>query len=265
MPRIKTYFQVFWQFRKLYLMRMMEYRQDFFFWSFVSLMWTAFNFFFFTIIVRLSGNIGGWNEGEMYLLMSTFTILDAFTWSFFYHTMMSYTNAVYSGSFDIFLVRPINTQFLIAVHSNSYNNIFRLLVGAGALIWSLKLLHLTPSFWQILAYLLLLATALFFIYNIWFIIATLAFWIEKLNNINDIIPALRRTFQVPRSVYTGVASLIFTVFLPFGLISSLPSEVLLGKASLSWILYFAFATLISFVISRLFFKFSVKKYSGVGS
>jgi ABC-2 type transport system permease protein len=110
-----------------------------------------------------------------------------------------------------------------------------------------------------------MALAVFFLYNLWFILSTLAFYVEKLDNINDIVPSLRRAFQVPRSVYTGLASLIFTVILPIGLISSLPSEVLLGKSNSWWLIYFIGVALFTFGFARIFFKFAIKKYSGVAN
>ena len=149
------YWHLFWYFRKLHLMRQLEYRTDFFFWGMVSLMWSAFTFFFFSLIIRVSGSIAGWTEYQIYLLVSVFTILVAFTWSFFYHNMRYYTNYVFSGELSQFLVKPVDTQFLMMTQNNTYNNVFRLIMGMVMLFWSGAKLHLQLNFitiiWFILA------------------------------------------------------------------------------------------------------------------
>ncbi|MBU0576129.1 ABC-2 family transporter protein, partial [Patescibacteria group bacterium] len=219
---------------------------------------------FFDLLTQ-TGSIGGWERHEVLLLIGVFSILDAFTWSVFYHNMREYTRAVFSGEFNQYLTKPINTQFLIMTQSNSFNNFPRLIIGGVIMHRSLVALNYQPSFWQVISFLGLLSLAGLFIYLVWFIFATLAFWFEKLDNINDIIPSLRQIWQVPRSVYTGVTSLILTIILPLGLMTSIPTEVLLGKASVNWIIYFVVITFICFIFSQIFFKISIKKYSGAGN
>lgn len=260
----QSYWRVFWQFRKIQLMRLFEYRGNFFFWTLISIVWTLFNLFFFSLIIRAGGGIGGWNPQEIYLLLGIFTIIDSFTWSFFYHNMVLYTQAIYQGKLSQLLTKPIDTQFLLMVQSNSYTNAFRLFIGIAIFLFSYRQLGLTHNWWQWLIFVLLLVNSLMLLYALWFIISTLAFWVEKLDNINEIIPMLRRVFQVPRSIYTGVASFIFTVLFPLALISSIPSEFLLSKLSPQWFAISFILTAVAVLISRQFFHFSLKKYSGVG-
>lgn len=262
--KLRIYWFIFWKFRQLQLMRALELRGDFYFWAIVQAIWTVFNFFFFSLITQVSGHIGSWTLPEMYVLISIFTILDAFTWSFFYHNMWQYTQSVFSGQLALHLLRPIDTQFIVMVQNNSYSNILRFILGIAMLVWSVQAVGRPVSLPQVVGFTLIFACSLLLIYCIWFGFATLSFWVEKLNNINDIIPALRRFWQVPREVYTGVASFLFTVCLPIGLISSLPAEVILGKASWGWIGYFVALTIFFFVATRWFFHLSLRKFVGVG-
>ena len=265
LPRIKSYWRVFVQYRKMWMMHLLTYRIDFFFWGFVSLMWTIFNLLFMEVLVGISGNVGGWNRGQLYILLGTFSILDAFTWSFLYNLFRQYTWQIFSGEFDFVLLKPISTQFLVSVQRNSYNNIFRLFLGVGILISGLSQLGYHPNLIQIISYIFLLVVGLIMIYSIWFMISTLAFYTDRLDNINEIFPAIRQVFQVPRTVYTGIFSTVFTVLLPVGLISSLPSEVLMGNFAFKWIAYFTLSAIFFFYVSRKFFLRSVKKYAGAGS
>jgi len=263
--KIKKYWQLFWYFRKLQLMRQLEYRTDFIFWGFVSLMWSGFTFFFFSLIVRVSGNIGGWNEYQIYLLISVFTILDAFTWSFFYHNMRYYTNYVFSGDLSQFLTKPIDTQFLMMTQNNTYNNIFRLIMGIVMLLWSINKLQLEISLLSFVWFFYTFIVAMLFVYFLWFCISTLSFYVEKLDNINDIIPSLRQMWQVPEEVYTGFFSVLFRFIIPLGLITSIPTKILLGQQPWVSTIYLSVFTVLMMIISRIFFKFSLRKYGSVGN
>ncbi len=265
MNQLQRYLRVFFHIRKVELMQLLEYRGNFFFWAFVSMMWTLFHIFFFALIVNVSQTIAGWSPNEMFILLAVFTIIDAFIWSFFYHTMTDYTASVFSGSLNQVLVRPIDPQFLIMIKKSSYTSIFRLMIGIGLLIWSVGKLHPQPSLGQILLFLLFLGLSLTFMYALWFVLSTLSFWVEKLDNINEIVPFLRRVYEVPAEVYTGVFSFILTVMVPLGLVSSLPSQILLNKASPITAVYFLIVTICLTLFSRWFFFLSLKKFSGVAN
>jgi len=246
-------------------MRILEQRADFFFWGAVSIMWSAFNFFFAYLLVNNAGSIAGWDQTEMFVLLSVFTMYDAFIWSWFYFNMRRYTENVFNGELDGFLVKPIDLQFFVSVQHNSYNNVFRLAFGVGMLITSVSKLPYSISILEWLLFVCLFILGFILIYSLWFILATCSFWIDRLNNIGDIIPSLRRLNQFPREVYSGIASFLFTGLFPIVLVTSLPAEVLTHRVSLQWVLYFTFLTFFFLFLSRIFFHFSLKRYSGAGS
>jgi ABC-2 type transport system permease protein len=262
---MKRYWIIFWKFRHIQLMKVLEYRGDFIFWSIVSLMWTAFNFFFFYVLADVNNGIGGWNVHQMNTLMAVFTILDAFTWSIFYHNMQMYTRMVFSGDLNQLLVKPVDTQFLLMTQTNSYNNFLRLFAGVGMLFWSVPQLGITLTVGTLIGFIVVLLISLIFIYTFWFMLSTLSFWVEKLDNINDVIPSLRRVWQVPREVYRGVIGVLLTLVVPLGLVVSLPAEIIIGNAAWEWIAYFGVFTLLLTFFSRWFFNFSIRRYSGIAN
>lgn len=262
--KLRKYWQLFWLFRYVRLMVMMEYRSNFYLWSTISLMWTLFNFFFFTILVDVSGQIGGWNKNELYVLLGYFTIMDAIIWSFIARNMHTYTESVTYGSLSLLLTKPIDTQYILMTQDNGYSNLPRLVIGIYVLITAIGNLTIAPNFTQILFSVAACLFGLLLIYAIWFILATLSLYVEKLNNIHEVVPALRRTMQVPRTVYTGLSSTLLTVILPLALATSIPSEILLGKNSWVWLVYLMLFSSIALFMSRLFLHSALKKYQAIG-
>lgn len=263
---VKKYWRLFWQFRKLQLMRMTEYRGDFFFWTFVSLMWTAFNIFFFKLLISVSSNIAGWSEYDLYAFMGIYTMFDSLFWGFFYHNMAEYRTTIYDGKLSTLLLKPINPIYMILVQRNSYNNVPRFFVGIFLLIWSLAKLGINPSLEQIVAFALLFITGSVFVYFAWFLTTTAAFWFDRLDNIIEIMHGLKNIAQYPASVYTGILSFLLTLIFPMLLVTTLPAETLI-REDINWLNagYFALYTAALVAASLWFFNFSIKKYSSVGN
>jgi ABC-2 type transport system permease protein len=199
------------------------------------------------------------------VLLAVFTLFDAILWSFFNENMRMYTKQIFSGEFSGLLLKPIDTQFLIMTQNNDFDGVFRLTFGFIVLITNLLALGQPTSIFYLLPFTLLFIAGLVFVYCIWFMISTLAFWVDKLDNINEVVPSFRRVWQLPRELYTGVLSTVLTVIFPIGLVTTLPTEWLIGKGSWLISFYFIVAASVMFYASRRFFTYSIKRYSGVAN
>ena len=245
-------------------MKMVEYRGDFFFWTIVSLLWTAFKYFYFGLIFSQGNGVAGWNYDQIMLLISFFTMIDALTWSVFYPNMSEYTKQIFNGELSKYLLIPVNPMYLIMTQKATYHNIPRFLVGLFVLIHTVQKLQLSISLGQVLAVSLIFISGCILIYSCWFILATCSFWVEKLENINEIMPQLRSVYQVPSQVFTGITGFVFTFLLPLGLVTTLPSQVILGTANPHAIIYLFLSSAFFFTVATQFFKLSIKKYTSVG-
>ncbi len=262
---IQRHLQLFIRFRYIDIMKMLEYRSSFIFWVLINILWSLFNILFFSILVGVSGSIGGWNRQEVFVLLGIFTIIDAFTWSLFYANMTEYAEDIFNGRLSLLLCRPVNTQFYILTKKLNPQIIFRLMIGAVITLHSLSELDVSLSPLQILLFVFFLMVSLLFLYSFWFMLTTCAFFFERLENLNEIIPSIRRLWQVPRSVYQGAISVSLTGVIPFLLIASLPSEILLNRFSYPVLVYYLGITLIIFFLSKVFFNFAVRHYSGMAN
>lgn len=261
---MKKYWSIFFALRKIQLLRMLEYRADFFFWAFISLMWTGFNYFYFGLIFSKGNGIEGWNYDQIMLLVSFYTMIDAFTWSIFYPNMQAYTKEIFNGELSRYLLLPVNSVYLILSRHATYDNLPRFFVGLFVLIHTINKLNLALSIWQILLSIIVFCFGILLVYSCWFILATIAFWVERLENINEIMPQLRTLYQVPASVFTGIPGFVISFIVPLGLITTLPSEIILGSQNNFFIIFLILSSLAFFAIAVIFFKFSIKKYSSVG-
>lgn len=246
------------------VMKLVEYRSDFMLWSFVSLMWTVFNFFFLSLLFQINDTVAGWTKHELYVLLSVYTMLDAFTWSVFYPNMTAYTDKVFSGELAQFLVKPVNTIFLLLSSNSNLHNLPRFVIGSAMLWYSLRQLGSRITIPSFIHFIIFFSTSLIFMYALWFIFATGAFWVERLSNINEIVPGFRRLYQFPRTIYTGIFGAIVSFVIPVALVTTIPTEQLLSRDSGIIMVYFAFYTLLLCMFAIKFFSISVRRFASTG-
>lgn len=242
--------------------RFLEYRSDFLMWSSVSIAWTLFMLLFYEILFLQSPTIAGWTRQQMYLFIGTYMIVDSTIWGLFWRNIQSYVEAIFQGTLDFLLVQPLDPQFRLSTRHISFTNIPRLLIGVGIIVIYLPT-QITMT--QIVVYTGLVMLGALLIYLLWFLVATFTFWVDKLDNIVEIVPTLRRIWSVPADVYSGPLSMIFTLVVPLALITTTPARVLFQVFRLDEIAILGVFTLGVFALTRWFFWISLKRYSSVGS
>ncbi len=261
---MNKYTTLFWKFRSLSLQRMTAYRQDFFFWVVVNSLWTIFNFFFFSLIINLNAPLAGWERWELYLLLGVFTMLDAFTWGLMNVNLSHFTRLVFDGELSAWLTKPIDVQFLAMLSRNTWSSLPRFFLGLTAVVVAVQRLQITPSPLELIGASIAFLAAVTLLYSLWFMLACLSFHVEKLDNINEILPAFRRIWQLPVDVFSGPLSTLLTVILPLGLITTVPSELLLDRAP-SWQLWWlCCSAVLALGCSRLVLRYSIRRYTSVG-
>ncbi len=263
-PSLRKYWSIFKTFRSLSLQKMTAYRQDFFFWVFVNTLWTAFNFFFFSLIINLNAPLAGWARWELYLLLGFFTMLDSAMWGIMNVNLSHFTQLVFNGELSGWMTKPIDLQFFAMTSKNTWSSLPRFFIGLAAVIVALQQLEIVPSLLQIFLTTVALLAGFVFLYSLWMILACLSFFVEKLDNINEIIPSFRRIWQLPSDVYSGFFSTFFTVLVPLALLTTVPTELILGTA-LGWqLIWLCTIALIALILSRFVLQYSIRHYTSVG-
>lgn len=264
MKKLKYYWNIFWLFRSMRLMLLADNRANFFFWSFISLAWSMVNLIFFSLLVGVNGELGGWNEAEVYVMVGVFTMIDGFFWMFMFGSMQEYTKSVFEGTLSRFLLKPADPQFILMSQYNTYNNLPRFALGVGLVVYYLSKLGVPFSPISVIGFIVAFISSILFLYFIWFTLATFSFWIDRLENINQILPSLQSLWRFPRNIYDGLPSLLIGTILPLTLIASVPAEIILGRSPWWWSLIMAALAVCAFAVSRAFLYASMKRFTSTG-
>ncbi len=263
---IKRFFRLFWHYFKINVAREMEYRANLFIRIIVGLGWVLISLAFFDILYSHTDLVGGWNQNQVLILLGTYGLIESCLYSAFYYSFGDALKRINNGQLDLILLKPVDSQFLLSIARFSLNNSFSGLVLAPLLIIiGFTRLGLSISLVQIVIFVLLVILGVLICYSLWLMIITLAFYSNRLSNINHLFMNLFDFAERPGSIYQGVAGFVFWVFLPVATVVTIPAQVLLGVISWSWIVYLFFFAIFSLWLSHKFWNFSLKRYSGASA
>jgi ABC-2 type transport system permease protein len=111
----------------------------------------------------------------------------------------------------------------------------------------------------------LLINALFFIFAIVLLIATVSFWTTQSYGMARIFDNLLKIGRYPMDIFRGFWKVIFVYFLPLILIAQIPTQALLQTLSWDFVL-FAFSATGGFLILALnFWRVGVRSYLSASS
>jgi ABC-2 type transport system permease protein len=119
--------------------------------------------------------------------------------------------------------------------------------------------------WQAANFGLMLLTGGLIIYSFWMILATLAFWFVRVENILVIFQSMYEAGRWPISLYPGWLRFALTFIVPVAFATTVPAEALTGRLTGNTLAGAAVVACVLLVVSRLFWRMGLKRYSGASA
>lgn len=167
-----------------------------------------------------------------------------------------------TGKLDLMLLKPIDSQFGIAIAQIFPNSVFRVGIGAIFLGYLIHIKMIEPLLiGNVLAFCLLLTLSLVLMYSVWFITATFLVWLPHMDNIVDFLYNLNVISRYPHEMFRelGIVAVLFAY--PFSIALAVPMRTLIGKADGGQIVSLIVVTVGLFLASRIFWLFALRHYT----
>jgi len=246
-------------------MRLVEFRLEVVAWSIHSIFWIALTFLFIWLIFGQVQSVAGWTESQVVVLTITFGLFESFLWFFVYPSVLNFSKMIRRGDLDTLLVKPVNTRFAVSFSIFEFDNYGRFLVMMALLFLSFSRLEATLTLANMISFVLLFFIGVFIFYCLFFIMATMSFWFTDLWNLEDFLESIVDVGRFPTYIFEQGFRLIFFYVLPVAYVATFPTEALMGRPSDLRIIAGLMLGIILFIISQLFWKFSLKNYTSASS
>ena len=221
------------------------------------------NLLMLLFIFEIVDDINGWSKYEILFLYS-FNLIGYSLWSCFFIHTISLPYYIRNGSFDRFLIRPVDPLFQIAASGFDEDSWGEIIFGIILLIFSSYHLKIRPIMYLLMP--IFFASGCLIYASMSILFSTISFYSLNKGNFANLVMELKDFAQYPLTIYNSKLRVLFSTILPIGFVAFYPSSLFLNNSRNYWLI------LLIPLFSYLYFKFckfiwniGLKKYSSSGS
>ena len=265
MRKFTRYFKLVGVLAKYSLMSALEYRINFITGMTVEMGWMIIKLLYVAIIYKAGTSIGILTPDHILLFVGTYVLMTGI-YMLYFGNFCSIPGMVQQGELDLYLVKPVSLQFLVTMRRIEFAFLLpNLVAGVSMIVPGWRLAGLPVGLVPIAGFLFYLACGCLLTYSLFLLPYILGFWIISVGGISDISAALWDFNNMPSMIYGKRFRQIGTYILPVFVITNFPGLFLMGELSPFACIWGAGAPVLFFVLSRAFWKVSMKRYSSASS
>jgi len=264
---MRRYFEIYGIMLRNSLIREMSFKANFVLWLIVEILWFVGQIFFFGIIFGQVDRIGDWSKWEVVLLVGTHQIIAQLFQAFFFMNISNIPELVRTGKLDSLLVLPMDSQFAVSTKQFGLDSILNALLGGAVVIVSLVQLQIVPGIGFVLLYLVALAFGVAIHYSIMLTLAAISFWIIRAQGLVYGYFNFLHIARYPDVIFPQIFRFVFGWIIPVIIVANIPARLLikpLGQPA-ALMLHLTIAGLGALCISRVFWRFALRRYSSASS
>ena len=225
----RRYLRLFGHFVAFSFSRSFEFRFDFYIRIVMDIVYYAVAIAFFKIILLHTPELGGWNEPQMMIFVAAYCMVDALNMTLFSNNMWQFPLLVNRGDLDYYLIRPVSSLFFISLRDFAANSFVNLLITGGLFIWAVGRYPEPISAWKIGLFLLLMLNGTLIFYCLNAMANMMVFFTQSSEGFGHMVWTMMKFGERPDRIYTGLLRRFVTFVLPFALIASFPTRLLIEE------------------------------------
>ena len=260
-----SYFRLVRVFFRVNIVGEVAYRINFFINIFQSLLALGTALLGMAIIFSFTDSLGGWRPAEILALVAVYVLIGGVIRFVIQPGMEQLIESVRDGTFDFTLTKPEDAQLITSISRFGIWEIINILLGFALLIIALVRLGASIGGLQAVEFLAMLLTGAVIIYSFFLILATLAFWLVRVENILTVFQSMYEAGRWPVTLYPAWLRYGLTFVIPVAFATTVPVEALTNRLNWVTLLVAFILAVVLFAASRVFWKLGLKHYSGTSA
>jgi ABC-2 type transport system permease protein len=180
-------------------------------------------------------------------------------------SLQRFLENIVTGNLDYTLVKPEDAQLLVSIGEfrvwKLIDVVLGLVVLAVAIVWQAAEIGWPTATGFGVA--MLAGSAI--IYSFWLMLATLAFWFIRVENILQVFWSMYLAGRWPIGIYPGWLRWTLTLVVPIAFAVTVPAEAISGRASVTVLTGAVLLAIALVSFSRWFWRQGLKHYSGASA
>lgn len=217
------------------------------------------------VVFTYTDTLGGWNADQLVALVGVYILVGGVIGLVIQPSLETFIESVRDGTLDFQLTKPEDAQLLVSIQTVDIWEALNLAMGGGVMAVALRRLGEAIGPTQAATFGVLLLAGGLIVYAFWLILATLSFWFVRVENILVIFQSVYEAGRWPVSIYPGWLRFGLTFLVPVTFAVTVPAEALTGRISTPTALLATGLAAALLVVSRSFWRFGVRRYSGASA
>ncbi|MEI7027454.1 ABC transporter permease [Paenibacillus sp. y28] len=253
------------EFLRACLVEEFEYRANFAANILTTLFWLGAAVLTVNIYFYQADALGGWSYYEVLALLGMFNLIQGLIEFFLQPNMKRLVEHIRKGTLDFVLMKPVDSQFYVSFRHLVFWRLFDVAAGFALLGYALWRAGIRPDAADAIVFVVMLLAAIIVVYSLWMGMMTFSFWAVKVDNLSYLFHSVFETARFPVSVYGGFVRFVLTYLFPIALVTTVPTEALLGRLGLAEGMAAAGIALVFLGLARWFWRFALRHYTSASS
>lgn len=262
---IRRYLRLFGYFVAFAFSRSFEFRFDFFMRIIMDICYYGVAISFFQIVLLHTPALGGWNEPQMMIFVSAYCMVDAVNMTLFSNNMWAFPFLVNKGDLDYYLVRPISSLFFVSLRDFAANSFVNLLITFGIFAWAMMRYPGEVPAWKIVLFFVMILNGNLIFYCLNILANMMVFFTHSSEGFGQMIWMMMKFGERPDRIYFGYMRRILTTILPFAVIASFPTRLLIEDFDVKILLHSFAVSIALFCFILWVWRNALRNYSSASS
>src|SRR5919204_6078165 len=197
------YFRLLGAFGRLALATEMSFRANFLVKLVVEALWLAILVLFYELIFRRTSTVAEWDRDQYLFFVGCHYALAGLIETFFLENCTGFADLVRSGDLDLYLLQPIDEQFLVTCRHVDWSTAPNVLQGAGVMVYALASMGWRFDAGQLLAFLALFLCGVAMTYSFLLMLASTSVWLVRNQNLLEMWWLFTTLMRYPREIFRG--------------------------------------------------------------
>lgn len=260
-----NYFRLLWVYLRVGVMNELQYRVNFFIQVFQSLLALGTGLIGLALVFSHTTDLAGWSRPELLAVMGVHILMGGLIRTAIQPNMERLMSDVREGTLDYALTKPADSQVLVSVREVRIWQTVDIVTGLIVLLVAVSQLHTKVGLWEAFGFVVALLLGGLMIYSFWLMITTGAFWIIRMENILELFQGVYAAGRWPVGIYPDWIRIGLTFLVPVAFAVTVPSEALTARLTPPTLLGAAGLAAFLLTLSRWFWRFGLKHYTGASA
>jgi ABC-2 type transport system permease protein len=238
----------------------LSFRANFLVKLFVEVLWLGIMLVFYLVLFGKTRAIASWDRNEYLFFVGCHFALGGIIETFFLENCIDFANLVRTGDLDLYLLKPIDEQFLITTRRIDWSTLPNVFLGAGVMGFALYDMGWHFDAVRVTAFALLFVCGAAMTYSVWLV---------RNQSLMEMWWMFTMLMRYPREIFqvswARPVGAFFTFVIPVLIVINVPAHTMV-KALEPWFIAWAFfCTAALILVSRRVFRRALRSYRSASS